>query len=320
MCAMTAQAAAMRWTTERAIDGIATTRHGVVSVDELRSAGVSRARRATAVRRGGLVVVRPGVYRVSGAAMSDLARARAACSSVGPHAVVSHRSALWLWDLAEHPGVVELVVPVGRRSEQPGLIVHRSTDLLESHCCNRYQLPVTKPARALLDAAAVLPRPELGEAVEQALIDRLVTVAGLRRMLDELGRRGRRGAGGLRSYLDTRALVDRRAESQLEPLMARLCRDHGVGPVLFQEPVVLDGREFRPDFQIPDVRLAIEVDGLDAHRARAVFDSDLARQNAFIRNGWLVLRYSSTHLRAPARVAREIIGVAQDRRIAARAG
>jgi len=96
--------------------------------------------------------------------------------------------------------------------------------------------------------------------------------------------------------------------------MARLCRDHGVGPVVFQGPIVLDGHRYRPDFQIPEARLVVEVDGLAAHASREALDDDLTRQNRFIRHGWLVLRYTRTHLRRPAVVARDIIDVARARR------
>lgn len=97
--------------------------------------------------------------------------------------------------------------------------------------------------------------------------------------------------------------------------MARLCRDHGIGQVQFQASLVLEGRTVRPDFLIEQAKLVVEVDGLDAHSSRAAFDHDLERQNLLIRHGYLVLRYTKTHLRRPARVANEIITVARQRRI-----
>ncbi len=301
-------------TIERTIDRLARPRLGVVSVAELREAGIDDDRREQTLRRGALVPVAHGVYRPAGVRLTREGELRAARASIGPHAVVSHRSALWVWGLIDHVDVVELTVPLGRRCTVDGRVVHRSTDLSDAHCCVRRGVPVTTPARSLLDAAAVLSTNDLADAVEGALVDQLVSVAGLRAILAELSRPGRRGSGRLRRHLDARALGDVRPESRLEPLMARLCRDHGVGPVRYQSPVVLDGTTYRPDFQIPEALLAVEVDGLAAHRSRDAFDRDLTRQNAFIRSGWLVLRYTSTHLRRPARVAAEIIDVARRRR------
>ncbi len=299
---------------ERVVDRLAGPRLGVVSVSDLREVGIDDDRREGALRRGAIIPVGHGVYRPAGVRLTREAEMRAACAAIGRHAVVSHRSALWLWGVIDHVDVVEITVPVGHRSTLAGLVVHRSTDLVDDHRCVRRSVPTTTPARALLDAAAVLSPTELGQAVEAALTEDLVSVAGLRHILAELARPGRRGAGGLRRYLDTRALGEASPESRLEPVMARLCRDHGVGPVDFQKTVVLEGRVFRPDFQIPDAQLAVEVDGFAAHRSRDAFEHDLERQNAFIRNGWLMLRYTAPQLRRPARVAREIIEVAKRRR------
>lgn len=301
-------------TTEQRVDPVARAGLGVVSADDLRAVGVGADHREGALRRGSLVPVRRGVYRASGVRLSAEGELRALCLACGPGAVASHRSALWLWGLLEEPDVHEVTVPVARRSTTRGVVVHRSTDLSDRYRFTRRSVPTTTPARALLDGAAIVGPGELARAVEQALIDRLVSVASLRVILEDLGGRGRRGAGPLRRYLDQRALGDTRAESQLEPLMARLCRDHGVGPVLFQAPIVLEGHKYRPDFQIPAALVIIEVDGLDAHASREAFDDDLTRQNRFIRHGWLVLRYTRTHLRRPAVVAREIIDVARRRR------
>lgn len=300
-------------TTERLVDPVARAGLGVLSTEDLRDVGVCDDRRELALRRGGLVAVHRGVYRPAGVRMSAEGRLRALCVACGPGAVASHRSALWLWGLADEPDVHEVTVPVSRRSTTRGVMLHRSSDLRDRYRFVRRSVPTTTPDRALLDGAAVVTPPVLARAVEQALIDELVSVATLRNILDDLGRRGRRGTGPLRRYLDRRALGDARAESQLEPLMARLCRDHGIGQVLFQSAIRLDGHIYRPDFQIPAARLVIEVDGLDAHASREALDDDLTRQNRFIRHGWVVLRYTVTHLRRPAAVAREIIEVARRR-------
>lgn len=307
------QDASPRPTTERLIDPVARARLGIVNTTTLRQAGLSDDRRTVALRRGGLVTIRRGVYRPSGVALTPEGELHGAVVACGPLAVASHRSALWLWGLLDRPQSHEVSVPSSGHPRPPGVVVHRSTDLDDRYRFTRRSVPTTTPARALLDAAAVATPGELRQAVEQALIDRLVSVAALRRVLDELGCRGRRGAGVLRSYLDARALADARAESQLEPLMARLCAGALPGQVLFQTTIELDGRRFRPDFQIPVARVIVEVDGLSAHGSRDALDDDLTRQNAFIRHGWLVLRYTATHLRRPAVVAREITAVVRQR-------
>ena len=60
-------------------------------------------------------------------------------------------------------------------------------------------------------------------------------------------------------------------------------------------------------------KVVVEVDGLDAHSTRDALDHDLDRQNLLVRHGFLVLRYTRTHLRRPAKVADEIITVSRQR-------
>lgn len=87
--------------------------------------------------------------------------------------------------------------------------------------------------------------------------------------------------------------------------MARLLyADLGLGPVEYQPTLVLDGHELRPDFLVSRALVVVEVDGLDAHSSREALDRDLARQNLLVRHGYLVLRYTITHLRRPAQVPR----------------
>lgn len=104
-------------------------------------------------------------------------------------------------------------------------------------------------------------------------------------------------------------------ESMIEPLMARLlyATDLGIGPIEYQPTLVLDGVELRPDFLVSLAMTVVEIDGLDAHASREALDNDLARQNLLVRHGYLVLRYTTTHLRRPAAVLREIVDTCRQR-------
>jgi very-short-patch-repair endonuclease len=196
------------------------------------------------------------------------------------------------------------------------VVLHRPNVLRPQDVTTQGHVPITNPMRTLLDAGAVLPTRDVGDCVERALVARLVTVKGLRVILADLGGRGRSGTAALRQHLDRRALGDQRPESMLEPLMARLLYgDLGIGPFEYQQTLVLEGRRFRPDFRIPRALVIVEVDGLSAHGNREALDADLARQNLLIRHGYLVLRYTRTHLRQPAKVAAEVVDVSL-RRIA----
>jgi very-short-patch-repair endonuclease len=295
------------------VDNIASARHGLVTHQQLVAAGVTPHQLRLLLADGSLRQVHATVFRAAGSPPRFEQDLLAATLAADAGAVASHRAALLLWGLVDGPQPIEVTIRRQQSVHLPSAVVHRSRDLDDAHCTVRHHVPVTKPARTLVDAGAVLSPTMFSSVVELALTHKLVSVHGLRQVLDEVGGRGRNGTGVLRRYLDTRPLGTRPADSVLEPLLARLWRDHGVGPIEFQPTLLLEGRELRPDFLLRIPRLAVEVDGLDCHQGRAALDHDLERQNLLIRHGYLVLRYTVTHLRRPARVAQEILTVARSR-------
>lgn len=61
--------------------------------------------------------------------------------------------------------------------------------------------------------------------------------------------------------------------------------------------ITIQGRHYWLDFAVEAVKLAIEIDGFAAHTRHAVFENDRTRQNALIRAGWTVLRYTPRQIR-----------------------
>ncbi|MGV3759630.1 MAG: DUF559 domain-containing protein [Actinomycetota bacterium] len=299
----------------RANDRIhAAARHGIVSRPALLAAGVTAGEIDCRLANGSLRRIHAGVYATFGTPLSTEAKLRAALLAAGPEAAVSHRAALWFWGLIEVDPPLEITAPRWSHPVPDGVVIPPPNVLRPVDVIERQHLLVTNPLRSLLDAGAVLPPAVVGLCVERALTDELVTVKGLRVILADLGGRGRSGTAALRRHLDRRALGDKRPESAIEPLMARLLyRDLGIGPITFQPTLVLDGTTVRPDFLAELPKLVIEVDGLDAHRTREALDRDLARQNLLIRHGYLPLRYTITHLRRPSAVAAEIVAIARAR-------
>jgi very-short-patch-repair endonuclease len=302
----------------RRIDRVARARGGLVSTADLDALGLSRHQRSTLVRHGTLDPVHLGVFRTVGTTPTTRNRLVAACLAAGGEVGASHRAGLWVWKLCDDEPPIEITVAVQRhpirRSLGRQVIVHRSLDLAPNHLTVRDGVPVTKPARTLVDVGCVVRLGVLEEAVERALLRRLVSVAGLRAMIDEVAGSGRNGVGVLRKLLDQRALGDSKPESMLEPLMARLCARNNVAGVEYQATLMVHGHRFRPDFLIRDAKLVIETDGFEVHGTKDALDYDLARQNLLVADGWQVLRYTRTHLRAPARTAAQILQVADQRR------
>jgi very-short-patch-repair endonuclease len=173
------------------------------------------------------------------------------------------------------------------------VIVHRSTDLDSSGTVVKAGVPITDPARTILDLGAVVPARKVEAALECALGRRLVTVAGLRVVLEAVGRRGRRGTGVLRALLELRSDAAGVTESVLEERMLRLLRDHSLPLPVTQHEVRAGGRLLgRVDFAYPLRRVAIEVDGYESHSSLDAFRRDRARQNELVAAGWTVLRFT----------------------------
>ena len=64
----------------------------------------------------------------------------------------------------------------------------------------------------------------------------------------------------------------------------------------------------------PDLRVGLEVDGYDYHGGRLAHSADLERQNAIVRVGWLLLRYSGSQVRRnPDGIAQEVAAVLAER-------
>ena len=269
--------------------------HGAFTVTQATACGIPKSTLYDDVDRGRIQLLHPGVFAPAGAAPTWERSLSAALLAAGSDAVASHRSAGRLWRITDesHDGV-EITVPRSQGPRLRGVVVHRSMDLVPSHVFRVDRIPVTKPARTLVDLGAVLGAAEVEDALDRALIRRMLTVAGVEWMRDELARQGRPGAGVIRRVLDERALGTNRPDGLLEPRMARLMRRAGLPPAEFQYPVHSSAGRFlaRVDFAYVALRLAIEVDGYHVHGTRRAMEADFVRQNLLAAQGWLVVRFT----------------------------
>lgn len=217
-------------------------------------------------------------------------------SVLGRGAVVSHRAAAALWRMAGfEPGPVELTIPRGRRRAGPG-IIHRHR-LLPSDVTRVDDIPVTTPARTLIDIASVAPRESVEEAMDDALRRGIVSLPRLRRRLAEVSRRGRPGVSMTRRLLDSRDPSAAVPESIFERRLLRVMQRAGLPtPVLQHEIHSADRLIAVVDFAFPDARLAIEADGYRWHSGRAQWDHDRTRRNRITLLGWRIIHVTWTDL------------------------
>lgn len=145
------------------------------------------------VGAGRFVRIFPGVYRLlvaPPAPRDELLRAWVWSNYRG---VVSHESALALFDLSDVlPSRVQLTVPPAFARTTGPYQLHR-TGLAEDVVTTYEGLPVTTPARSIIDAAAAGAGPEqIVRAVQEAMARALTSAEQLRTVAGRRGYRHRR--------------------------------------------------------------------------------------------------------------------------------
>jgi very-short-patch-repair endonuclease len=265
---------------------------------QLREFGLGRSSIRWRVKSGRLHPVRRGVYAVGRPEVTPYGRWMAALLACGPGAVLSHGSAAALWGFGTEPReVVEVSLPAGMRSRQPGIRAHRRARLGADEVTEHEGVPVTAPIRTLIDQATRLGPTQLERAVNEA--DKLERVRAdvLYAALDRHG--GEPGIGPLRRLLDP--LHFRLSDSELEQAMRPVAKDAGL-PVPETKAWVND---YEVDFFWPQLGIVVEADGLRYHRTASQQRRGLERDQAHIATGLWPLRFSHWQIaREPAQVSK----------------
>lgn len=158
--------------------------NGYFNSSQARAHGVSRQLLEHHLRRGRFERMRRGLYRVQGFPVAEHDDLRAAWMAVGADdALLSHESALAMLDLSDNiPDAVHVLVPRARRGlrHPSGVILHTHPDSETVATVWRDGLPLTAPARTLVDVAGSIQPEQLSMAVRQALQRGLLTEGQLR--------------------------------------------------------------------------------------------------------------------------------------------
>jgi AbiEi antitoxin C-terminal domain len=214
-----------------------------------------------------------GVYSVGVPRASSPGRYLAAVLACGSHAALSHRSAADLWGLRPNAGGhLEVSVP-RTRVGVPGVRVHRTRMLEPQDFTVEDGIPVTTPARTLLDLSAVVKPPDLATAIDRAERLRIFDLGTVVELLERAA--GRRGARALRRAIA--AYEPSTQKSVLERRFKALLRTAPDIPTPSFNAAV-DGEQdtHEVDAFWPASRLAIQLDGFDFHRTRRDRERDAA--------------------------------------------
>lgn len=266
---------------------LARRQHGVLTRRDLIALGFTPSAIRHRLVTGRLHRVRNGVYAVGRGELTREGVWMAAVLACGGDAVLSHGSAAALWGIG--PGWRLIEVSVRRRSwpRLDRVKVRSRPSLPSSDLTIRRGIPVTTPARTILDQAAT--------PISDASLERLVNEADAARAIDldapslrrYCGRHpGEPGVKRLRALLDPEAF--RLSDSELERLFRPLARAAGLPEPLTK--VQVNGYEV--DLYWPDLRLVVETDSLRYRRNAIKQARDLRRDQVHTAAGLTTLRFS----------------------------
>jgi very-short-patch-repair endonuclease len=256
---------------DRLIGDLAGRQYGVVSRSQLLAMGIGAGAIHTRVRRHYLHRLHRGVYAVGHLALVPLAREMAAVLACGPGAAISHRSAAVVWHLlpASDDADIDVTVLTGK-GRRAGLRIHKSARLAPHDIRHLRGLPVTNPARTVIDLAECGTDRELERATYEAIRRRLLTARHLHGELDHY--RGRRGIARLKKLLD-QGDPPTITRSVAEDRFLALIRSAG----LPMPEVNVRVHGYEVDFLWRDQGLVVEVDGFQFHSTRDAFERDRQR-------------------------------------------
>lgn len=276
---------------------LADTQHGVVTRRDLLGLGFTSEAIDHRLVSGRLHPVLRGVYAVGWPHLTAKRRWMAAVLACGEGAMLSHRSAAALWGIGlERRGRIDVSIGRPCRHRRAGIRAMSRPSLRQEDVTLRDGIPVTRPARTLVDLATELGESALERAVNEADKHDLIDPETLRAALDCLT--GEPGVPALRTLLDRHTF--RLSDSDLEILFRPIAAAAGLPQP--QTKAMVNGYEV--DFYWPELGLVVETDGLRYHRTASEQTRDRRRDQAHIAAGLTQLRfthwqvkYESPHVR-----------------------
>jgi hypothetical protein len=273
-------------------DHLSRRQHGLLTGAQLAQLGWRPEQIRHAVRTGRLERVRRGVFRAAGAPRSReqaWLAAALACRGV----VLSHRTAAAAWSLRflPPPEGVDLL-RVGSRPQLDGVHGHETEMLPDSHVTKHLGLPITTPARTIVDCCG-LPSPrQLRSCINDAMRRQLTSLPRLARTVEEVPSSGRRAIVPMVEYLRTRIAGYDPGDSDPEVDLVELLVAAGHPRPEQQIRVVAEGRTMYVDVGWADLRTGFEYDSVEFHEHR--FHEDRERLRRLKRAGWDIWPITST--------------------------
>lgn len=282
---------------------IARRQHGVVARWQLLAAGISEDWIEYRLDKGSLIRVFPGVYRVGHAAPSIEAEYVAAVLACGEGAFLRGSAAGSLLGMirASPAPKPQVAARTGRKIQ--GIETKRARAIDRRDITKWKGIPVTTPARTLVDLAESFSPDALARAMHQADVLHKTTPDEVEEVLKR--RRTAKGSAKLREVLwgDQGRIL-----SKLERAFIRMLKQHDLPLPTTNRP---SGGLF-VDCRWPEHKLTVELDGYRYHRTRHAWDRDRKRERDAYARGDQFRRYTwgdvVEHPRPTLRELRAVLG------------
>jgi hypothetical protein len=268
---------------------IADRQHGRITRRQLLVAGVDAKRIDRWISDGRLRPVHRGVYAVGHSAPSTLATYAAAVLASGDGAALSHNADAHILHLLPGSAPPEVTVPTTAHRQRPGIVIHRVRRLPAQDVTTLHGIPITTPARVLLDLAPRLSPKQLTRACHEAAIRHATTPRQIEACIAR--NPDKKGIAKLR-----RALAADVTLSVLEDRFLELLEHHGL-PL---PRTNIDHRGDIVDCHWPDHDLTVELLSYRYHATRHAFEADIAWRR---RSNHLPFTYGDIIDRGPQTVA-----------------
>jgi len=276
---------------ETHLESIAAMQGGVITRSQALAAGLTDKQIKYRIDTDRWSRLTAGGYRtIRTSGRRNLARA---ATAVLPNCVASHFSAGALHSL-RHVDTRTVSVMVHSRTTHtfPDVRVYRSHDLTSEHTVRIDNIPTTSIPRTIVDLAAVVQPRRLRMIIDDAIASQKTTAPGIRRVLEQVARRGKPGVTVLRAELKLWNEPDR-SESPLERAGNRLLTRAGLRGWETEFPIPWCS-EKRFDVAFPESCLAIEWDSRRWHTQGQALDRDRTRDAQALTHAWRTLRFTWT--------------------------
>jgi very-short-patch-repair endonuclease len=290
-----------RWGLDRAIAELAERQHGVVATWQLLELGLTHDDIGYRAQAGRLHRIHRGVYAVGHRKLTREGHRMAAVLAYGAQAVLSHRSAAAHWGIGHASYRYDVTTPHSKRSRKT-IRAHAAKLHPEDRTVHN-GIPITTPARTILDLAAQSTKDQLTYLIEETDRKHLLDPTALDRAIARRPRAA--GVARLKAVLATyRGTADTR--SRLERQFRTLIAKAGLPEPRFN--VVVAG--ITVDVFWPQWKLVVELDSEPYHKNPRAFETDRIRDARLQKHDLRVLRVTGDRMdNSPNEVLADVLAL-----------